>query len=142
MRALPIVILIAACTSPPSGKHVALGIDVEATGVEVTVNGQVVDPGTGDPGHGVGVRDSFDDWSEAFPYKVTAESGGAVIGEITVPPRQCEQLCPGLPGTCSMDDVHIEWTQVVVTATSIRQECVRCVGSSGLDVANECPPPQ
>ena len=142
MRGALILIAMEACTSPPSGKHVTVAIDVEATGVQVTVNGALVDPGTAGPGHGVDTRDSLDDWSEDMPYKVTAESGGAVIGELTVPPRQCEALCPGVNGLCSIDDVRVEWTQVLVTATAIRQECVRCVGSSGLDVANECPPPQ
>jgi hypothetical protein len=144
MRGALIVILLAgACTSPPAGKHVAVAIDVLASHVEVTVNGELVDPGTAGPEHGVDVRDSVDDWSEDIPYKVTAESGGAVIGELTVPPGQCLILCPGTADApCAPDDVNTEWTQVVVTATSIRQECVRCVGSAGTDVANECPPPQ
>jgi hypothetical protein len=140
MRLALVFLAAAACTSPPAGHHVAVAIDVEAANTQITVNGAVVDPGTAGPGHGVGVRDSVDDWSQDISYAVTATRGGAEIGTIVVPPRQCGALCPGDP--CSLDDVNTEWTQIYVTADSIVQGCVRCVGSSGLDLANECPPPQ
>jgi hypothetical protein len=137
MRALLAALLGSACSSSvPPGLHAVVVVDVRVADTPLTIDGEPLDPGTANPGHGVSAAFDLDAWSDDVARVVTAS--GAVTGSITVPANPCAAVCAAT--ACDLSDVRVAWTQVEVTTSGLALGCVRCDSGTGAQLASQCPP--
>lgn len=145
MRTLIFALSLAACAgpSPPAGVVYWISVDVERPSTAVTIDGDMVDPGTGPRGHAVSLKTPFDDWKQAIagaPFVVTAQDGDTIIGQETLTPGACGFLCAN-GGGCTLDDVKYEWQAAEVEASgAVVFGCTRCENDSGVAIAGDCAP--
>jgi hypothetical protein len=135
MRALLLLVGTAACSSSSAELHSAVMVDVEVARTRIAVDGEQIDPGTANAGHGVDIAFDLTALDADTPHTVVAT--GAVAGTIVVPATPCPMLCR--QASCDTDDIRFAWTQVEVTSTGLALGCVRCDGASGNQIAEQCP---
>ena len=135
-----------ACSGPkpPAGVVYWISVDVERPSTQVTIDGEVVDPGTGPRGHAVSLKTPFDDWKQAVagaPFVITAsDPRGAVIGQTSLTPGTCLMLC-AQSGTCSESDLKFEWQSAEVESSgTVVYGCTRCENQHGTQIGGDCAP--
>jgi hypothetical protein len=146
MRAA-LVLLIAsgttACTGPgnASGAYVDISVDVQRPHVTITLDNDVIDPGTNTTSHAVSQEWHYDDWKQAsgVSHTVSFAGGGVGAGAIVVPGGRCAMECP-LNG-CDPAKVVWEWSAVVIDKDgNATLDCLRCLDGNSQALFQSCPP--